>query len=336
VRGLAFGLLTTAAVMLVAALAAPIAAQTHDGPSAIADSESVLAVIDAERGALTAKGDGQYRVTLGGVTPRSVWFSDRPARGAGTFPITDTLERFFGSGQEPPNAAIEIFEADDDRDVLVVEVSNPRYQRAKARLTFDAAVLDDTTGVLGTGLTTHAVRGDPRLPKRFDKVALFLDDSTGCSANYAGPAGEVGPIDSLNGLDCSAAQAVMAWTNDDLETPLDCDNYQPFDLDSLQGITNPEPLGVWGCQQQSERVLFQAASGNTSLPGASFVWTFPCAFTADHCDPPPSATPTTPPTAPDTTPTPAPPDPQSGTYQTCIKLGGSPDFCQREAQGAGG
>jgi hypothetical protein len=322
--------------LMVGAFAVPVAAQTSDGPSAIADGESILAVIDAERGTLRAKGDGRYRVTLDGVTPRAVWFSDRPARGAGTFLIGDTLDQFFGGGQPSPNAALEIFEADDERDVLVVEVSNPRYRRGKERLTFDATALDDTAGVLGTGLTTHAVRSDPRLPKRFGDVALFLDDATGCSANYGGPAGEVGPIDNLSGLDCSAAQAVMAWTNAELDAPLDCENYQPFDLDSLPGITNPEPLGVWGCQQQEERVLFQATSGNTSLPGGSFVWTFPCAFTTDHCGPPPTETPTTPPTGPDTTPEPPPPDEQSGTYETCISLGGSPELCEREAQGAGG
>ena len=51
-------------------------------------------------------------------------------------------ETFFADAQNPPNAALEIFEASDGNDVVVVEISSPDYDEGAGTLKFDARLLD--------------------------------------------------------------------------------------------------------------------------------------------------------------------------------------------------
>jgi len=85
------------------------------------------------------------RLTLIGVSPTTIFFSDRPKRIAGHMYTEDfVLEWQKGTGKEnfhadPPNATLSIFAEDEIVDI-VVELKNPRL--AGGALVYDIGVLE--------------------------------------------------------------------------------------------------------------------------------------------------------------------------------------------------
>ena len=85
------------------------------------------------------------RLTLIGISPTTIFFSDRPNRIAGHMHTEDfVLEWQKGTGKEsfhtdPPNGALSIFTEDEIVDV-VVELKNPRL--AGGALVYDIDVLE--------------------------------------------------------------------------------------------------------------------------------------------------------------------------------------------------
>jgi hypothetical protein len=199
------------ALLLLAAVAltsvAPASTAAAGTPPSGADEP--LAVVNAGGGSFTETADG-YRLTLKNVTERAVWFSDRPERNTGSYSLAELDEVFFGD-DEPPNAALEVFAGRGSGTVVIVEISNPRYQPGKDRLLLDARVLaadEIRTATLGD----HAERATSDIPARFGPAALFVDD--GCS--YAG-----GSVVDLNGVTC--AQALEVY-NAFIDQDQDCDD----------------------------------------------------------------------------------------------------------------
>ena len=93
-------------------------------------------------------------LTLKGVSPTTLFFSDRPDRIAGHFNKKDYLE-LWSNGKDkenfdadPPNAVLSVFEGDkDDLVDVVVELFNPRYQGDD--LIYDIKLIDGDLPVLG-------------------------------------------------------------------------------------------------------------------------------------------------------------------------------------------
>jgi hypothetical protein len=76
-----------------------------------------------------------------------------------------------GFEEEPPNAALVIADAPNSRDVLVVELSNPKLRR-HGGLAFRAEVLKgSSTGALDR----FGDRADKRVAARFGQMSLFID-----------------------------------------------------------------------------------------------------------------------------------------------------------------
>jgi hypothetical protein len=107
-------------------------------------------VIDKDKGILTLKG----------VSPTTLWFSDRPVRMAGHFNMKEYLATW-GEGAEsfrtdPPNATLSVFEQgqDDPLDV-VVKLQNPRLQGDD--LIYDITLIEG------------------QLPKKGGPASLFID-----------------------------------------------------------------------------------------------------------------------------------------------------------------
>ncbi len=88
---------------------------------------------------------GKGRLTLIGVSPTTLFFTDRPKRIAGHMATADfVLEWQEGKGKEsfhadPPNAALSVFAKDEIVDVVVV-LKNPRM--AGSALVYDIDVLE--------------------------------------------------------------------------------------------------------------------------------------------------------------------------------------------------
>jgi hypothetical protein len=207
---------TVVAVAIAASALVTTAVHAQDPPptstSAPASAAPLaeLAVVDAAGGSATAN-----TLTLTDVAPRAVWFSDRPARQAGTYPIPELLRLFF-EGRTPPNAALEFAGAGARNDVAIVELSKPRYDESARRLRFAARVLDDPAGSLApsTALGAFVGRNDGRIPKRFDAVSVFLDSATvdgDCPGQTAD--GTTGSIEGLIRISCTDAQVVLDGTH---------------------------------------------------------------------------------------------------------------------------
>jgi hypothetical protein len=138
------------------------------------DASSWLYVQRADAGSLEQAGEG-YALTLRGVDPEVLAFTDRPERQTALLTVPLMLETLFKGDQPPPNAAIELARGPEERDVGAFELHAPRYSRQGHTISYRAEVLED---VSGSGLSHLADRLDRRLPGRFGSASLYIDSSS--------------------------------------------------------------------------------------------------------------------------------------------------------------
>ena len=117
-------------------------------------------------------GTNKYRMVLSDVSPRAVYFSDRPNRIAGQVSTKEFLDKIGLGGPLDPNAAIEIAEGTPDSDLVIAALSNPTYDAQTRTLGYDVALLQTPR----KGLAVYSDCADRRLPPNFGAVALFIDD----------------------------------------------------------------------------------------------------------------------------------------------------------------
>jgi len=102
-------------------------------------------------------GDGS--LTLKGVSPTTVYFTDRPNRSAGHGHTVDFI-KMWGEGKDsfradPPNATLSILGGDPQIEDVVVTLTNPRLEGSD--LTYDVRTVEGT------------------LPAEGGAAALFID-----------------------------------------------------------------------------------------------------------------------------------------------------------------
>jgi len=116
--------------------------------------------------------DNLYTLTLMGVAPQTIAFSDRPERVVVQAPMQQFLDGMCFSPENPPNAALEILEADDEEDVAVVELFDPVYDAASQTLQYNVSILE----LPDLSYAVFNERADKTLPEMFGPAALFIDD----------------------------------------------------------------------------------------------------------------------------------------------------------------
>lgn len=112
-----------------------------------------------------------YNVTLSGVSPTTIAFSDRPYRTVVQAPMQKFLDGLGFSAKNPPNAAIEVLGAKEDEDVVVVELLNPVYDEANQTLQYTARILEQPDH----SYAEFNNRSDKKLPATFGPAAMFID-----------------------------------------------------------------------------------------------------------------------------------------------------------------
>jgi hypothetical protein len=126
---------------------------------------SVLYVQMARRGSLSrADRRGRATLTLKGVSPAMLFFSDRPERVAGqtaTRSFVAGWRRAFGN--DPPNAALSVLRRGTGRDLALELLRRPRYNARTATLTYRIRRLDDADAGL--------------FPSRFNHASLIIDSA---------------------------------------------------------------------------------------------------------------------------------------------------------------
>jgi hypothetical protein len=113
------------------------------------------------------------KLVLRGVNPKTICFTDRPARLAGHLPTKDFIP-LWSEGKDsflkdPPNATLSIFSEDKVSDV-VVEISNPVLSGGD--LTYNAKVLEGSASTRGGACTLFIdIIGCPRTPYSYAGAA---------------------------------------------------------------------------------------------------------------------------------------------------------------------
>jgi hypothetical protein len=119
-----------------------------------------LLFVQNSRGVAIDKDKGT--LTLKGVSPTTLWFSDRPVRMAGHYNMREYLATWEEGKDnftaDPPNATLSVFEQGQDELLdVVVKLQNPRLQGDD--LTYDITLIDK----------------EGPLPKKGGPASLFID-----------------------------------------------------------------------------------------------------------------------------------------------------------------
>lgn len=164
---------TSALVSMVAApilVATALLAGTEPGAPAAAAEETVqMLFVQSAEGVEFSEG----KMTMKGVSPATVFFSDRPERIAGHMTTAEFIP-FWGEGtdsfsKDPPNATLSIF-GEGEPTNLVVEISKPVLNGHE--LTYDIRVLKGTPPAGGAECTLFIdVIGMPLTPFSYAGVA---------------------------------------------------------------------------------------------------------------------------------------------------------------------
>jgi hypothetical protein len=172
------------ATTLLLALCALLALPAFAPAAAAADKGgerggSLLYVQESAGGSVQRLDSGGFRLRLTGISARVWSFTDRPRRRAGSEGLTDFVGQWGANGfvADPPNAALVLDRGPRSRDVALLTLSHPRYDRGHKALTYRATPLREDAGALAS----FARRGDPVRAGEFGAASLFVDDGGGAA-----------------------------------------------------------------------------------------------------------------------------------------------------------
>jgi hypothetical protein len=136
---------------------------------------SLLYVQQTEGGSLRHLASGGFALKLTGVSPRVSTFTDRPARRAGSRGLGSFIAGWDKAGfaADPPNAALVLDRAPSSRDVAMLTLSHPRYDRRHHTLVYRVEPLHATDA---GSLAGFVKRADPVRAGDFGSASLFVDN----------------------------------------------------------------------------------------------------------------------------------------------------------------
>jgi hypothetical protein len=151
---------------------------TDDAQAAELVSEehyTTIFVQEGDGGSFVKDESGNYTLTITGMIPYTVYFTDRPARNAGIVEMETFLEGFSFDPNDPPNALVAIREGEEERDMIVVELTDPQYDNTTDTLTYRAKVIADYE-FESEWPKDLLPRADDEIPEEFGKVVIVVDD----------------------------------------------------------------------------------------------------------------------------------------------------------------
>jgi len=167
-----------------------------------------LFVQDAASGTFVDDGNGSYILTLHDVSPQTVYFSDRPVRDAGQVEMRKFLASGCFNSENPPNAAINVMNADQAHDVVIVELLDPVYDAETATLKYSARMLKDEN----LSVTSLDARRDSSIPASFGAVALFIDSCPDRTVHCGHPGGgTAGTTSKVGSYIAGTATCCTCW-----------------------------------------------------------------------------------------------------------------------------
>ncbi|MCK9440839.1 MAG: hypothetical protein M0Q13_05385 [Methanothrix sp.] len=149
---------------------------TADAMKATANEATTYIFLQEGAGGSFIKNEsGNYTLTITGVVPYTVFFSDRPARDAGFIGMDQFLNGFGFDLNSPPNALVMIEEGSEDSDAIVVELTSPQYNTTDGTLIYTAKILDDY--IFQSEWARDLIsKADKAIPESFGHVAIVIDN----------------------------------------------------------------------------------------------------------------------------------------------------------------
>jgi len=238
-------LIASLVALLAAATAAPASAAPLPG---VPTDASLLFTVGADRGTLR-QSSGTLVLTLRGVDRRATWFTDRPDRNAGHVLTSQLIGAWpdLDFARVAPNAALVLDTERHTRDTIALELRRPTYDRARRTLRFAVRRL----AALGPGLPQLHAQLDRRIPRRFGRATLFIDNA-GTGAN-----------------DCTVGQFQLMATNRPVR------NMLPADGRTLPSLEYLEVASIFGSAYGGD-VVRTTALPNLPSPAPGTTW-YACA-----------------------------------------------------------
>jgi hypothetical protein len=145
----------------------------------------ILFVLDATGGTAGAQdASGAFALTITGVDPNVLWFTDRPARDTGLMSVQRMLKMLAGSdGGAAPNIVVEADAGERGPQAVALELDDLRYDAGTATLQARARSLK-TVG--GQRLRHYRRRLATTLDPAFGRAAIFVDSAPFGSTNFCG------------------------------------------------------------------------------------------------------------------------------------------------------
>lgn len=172
--------LLVVAIALAAIVSGCGASSKDQGPGDRGEAGPTAALFasGAAAGSLERRPGGRYELELRRPADHVTSFSDRPRREAGSEPLSTFVARWGARGfaADPPNAALVLDDAPQDRDSVVLELSKPRLDERTGTLRFSARRVG---GSAAPRLTSVAGGPDRSVATRFAGARLFVDDALG-------------------------------------------------------------------------------------------------------------------------------------------------------------
>lgn len=133
----------------------------------------------ASSGTLSETVDGDYTLTLSGIDPHVMAFTDRPARDSAVVSTRQFIEEWPSLfADSPPNAVLVQHDVEGNTDSVVLTITNPRLTDSAdpldvGTLTFDATIIS-AEHPANLKRLTRGIHTIP--PANFAAVSLFIDD----------------------------------------------------------------------------------------------------------------------------------------------------------------
>jgi hypothetical protein len=146
---------------------------TGDPVAAVEESPSWLFSHTADGGTLTANGDGTYALTLSGIDPNVMAFTDRPDRQTAILTAQDLVEAWPSMfADSAPNAVLVEHDPAGDTDSLVIVLTDPALDGST--VTYTVEILEDEAHPSSVDGIVDSPHVEP--PAEFADVSLFIDD----------------------------------------------------------------------------------------------------------------------------------------------------------------
>ena len=146
----------------------------------ISDNESATHFFlqECSGGSFGLDNTGNYSLTLTGVKPDTIVFTDRPSHDIGFVPMEQYLEGFDWNPKNPPNAVLIIEESNKSEAVIGLELKYPKYDKDANLLTYKVNILK-TAKFKSDWISHIKISENQSVPEKFGRAILLIDDC-GC------------------------------------------------------------------------------------------------------------------------------------------------------------